>query len=389
MNAPAAAPSRPRRPIGGAGGLAGLRERLRGSLAGRALLWAAMLFYGAAVRLRSGLYALRLLPSRRLRARTICVGNLTVGGTGKTSAVLLAAQTLHRRQVKTAILTRGYGRRGSREVQVLLNSRNVPWQETGDEPWLMHHALKGLEIPILISPDRYRAGLTAQTYYNPEVVLLDDGFSHRALRRDLDIVLLHARDPFGGGRLLPAGDLREPVTALRRAGLVVISHADQVPAEAVESIRERVARLRADLPVVEAAHRPDFVFDIKEDRRRRLTHLRNKAVACFSAIGDPQGFEELLERSGARLVQRWRYPDHHPFTLDELRTIEAVRGGAPVVTTFKDLPRLPRGWQEILAGEVLALAVRLEITKGKELWEEALCGPASGQASGQGAAPNA
>jgi len=205
------------------------------------------------------------------------------------------------------------------------------------------------------------------------VLLLDDGFQHRRLHRDLDVVLINALDPFGGGSLLPAGNLREPLKALRRAGLAVITHADQVTEQELSSIREQISGIQPGLEILESAHRPDFLFDLKDDKRRRLAYLKNKPIGCFSAIGDPKSFEDLLRRTGARLVQTWRFPDHHPFSRDELRSINNIRDGRPIVTTLKDFPRLPSGWQDILEGEVLALSVRLEITKGKKVWEDTIC----------------
>ena len=350
-----------------------IRDTVRSSLAGRFLLGTLSLLYGIVVRLRNGMYSVGILPSTKLGVRTVCIGNLTTGGTGKTSAVLLAAQTLHKKQVKTAILSRGYGRRGSgRDVQVLLNSQNVHWQDTGDEPWMMHRALKGTAIPILICSDRTKAGIEAVTYYDPEIMLLDDGFQHRRLGRDLDIVLVNALDPFGGGSLLPAGDLREPVSSLRRAGIAVITHSDQVEPVRVSEIRDQLRSIHPQLKILEAVHRADFLLDLKSDRRRRLSYLKGKQAACLSALGDPRPFESHVEESGAHLTQRWRYPDHHPYTLEDLQAVESVLHGATLVTTFKDMPRLPPGWQEVLSGEVVALGIRMEITKGKAAWERAL-----------------
>lgn len=355
---------------------ASARRRLEARPGGRLFLRALSCFYGAAVLLRNLAYNLGLLPARRLKARTICIGNLTTGGTGKTPAVLLAAVTLRKNQIKTAILTRGYKRpAGAGNVQVLLNSQNVSWRETGDEPWMMHRALKGFEVPILVHPNRYQAGLAAMTYYNPEVLLLDDGFQHRRLHRDLDIVLINALDPFGGEKLLPAGNLREPLSALKRAGLAVITHSDQAGAAQIKAVKKRIAEVNPDLRVLEAAHRADFLFDLKDDRRRRLAYLKGKQIACFSGIGDPASFEDLLKKSGARLTQCWRYPDHHPYTADEIQAIGNVAGALPIVTTLKDFARLPAPWRETLAGEVLALSIRLEIVKGKDIWEEMICRP--------------
>ncbi|MBI5594536.1 MAG: tetraacyldisaccharide 4'-kinase, partial [Elusimicrobia bacterium] len=176
------------------------RENLRRSWWGRASLVVLSWFYGAGLALRDAAYAVGLLRSSHVGRRTVCIGNLTVGGTGKTPAVLLAAQVLRKHGLKPAILSRGYGRSApGRDVQVLLDQREAPWQETGDEPWMMHRALKGLGVPILVSPDRVASARTAVRYYEPDVIILDDGFSHRRLGRDADIVLINALDPFGGG----------------------------------------------------------------------------------------------------------------------------------------------------------------------------------------------
>ncbi|MBI3297495.1 MAG: tetraacyldisaccharide 4'-kinase [Elusimicrobia bacterium] len=353
------------------------RERLRQAWWGRAALVLLSWVYGAVVWLRNGAYSLGLLRGRRVARRTVCIGNLTVGGTGKTPAVLLAAQTLRKRGLKPAILSRGYGRsRRGRDVQVLLDQREVPWQETGDEPWMMHRALKGLGVPILVSPDRVAAANTAMEYYEPDVLVLDDGFSHRRLARDADVVLLSALDPFGGGRLLPAGDLREPFSALGRAALAVITHSDLAPAGRLEELRAAIAAVSPELPVAEAVHKAEGLYDLKGDGRHGLRWLKDRRVVCLSGIGSPASFESEVRRAGADIVQTWRYPDHHPYTALELSSIESVRGGLPLITTFKDLPRLPEGWQRLLVGEVYALGVRLDIVKGRARWDAVVCGTA-------------
>jgi len=351
------------------------REALRRSAPGRFLLRLLSFLYGAGVALRNAAYAWRLLPSKRLAVRTVCVGNLTTGGTGKTTAVLLAAHSLRARRMRAAILCRGYKRKTeTREVLALLDSSDAGWEQVGDEPWMLHSMLKGHDVPILVCADRYRAGLAAIHYYAPHVVLLDDGFQHRRLRRDADIVLVSALDPFGGGSLLPLGNLREPLSALRRAALVVITHADRVPPERLQEIREAVGRARPGMKIAEAVHRPDCVLDLKSERRLPVSHLKGRAVSCVSAIGEPRSFEESLRQVGAHLEQVWRYPDHHQFTAAELRSIESLRMGSPLVTTLKDSARFPAGWRDLLPGEALALSVKMEITSGLEQWEQALLG---------------
>lgn len=357
--------------------LAERRERIRLAWAGRALLLALSWVYGLLVVFRDWAYALRLRRARHVGRRTVCIGNLTVGGTGKTPAVLLAAQTLRKHGLKPAILSRGYGRtRPGHDVQVLLDQREAPWQETGDEPWMMHRALKGLGVPILVSPDRVASATTAVQYYEPDVLVLDDGFSNRRLARDADIILISALDPFGGGHLLPAGDLREPLSALRRASLAVITHSDLATPQQLAAIRAAVTAANPALPVAEAVHRAEGLYDLKKDGRHALSWLKERRVVCLSGIGSPISFESELKKAGAEVVQTWRYPDHHPYTDAELRSIESIRHDLPLITTFKDLPRLPAGWESLLTGPVLALGVRLDIVKGRALWDAALCGKA-------------
>lgn len=348
------------------------RARLRRSWPGKILLWFFSLFYGAGVLARRLLYRLDLLKTQGLHAKVVCIGNLTTGGTGKTPAVLLAARTLRNHNQSVAILSRGYGRRRQQEATVLFNDPPPPWTECGDEPWMMHQALKGMSVPILVAPDRVKSGEQAVTFFHSRVIILDDGFQHHRLKRDLDIVLVNALDPFGGGHLLPLGDLREPVSALARAHMVLITHADDVKPAALEAIKARVRRANPGAPILEAAHRADFLLEVQSEKRLRLTHLSGKKVVSLSGLAQPAQFESQLARLGAEVTQRWRYPDHHSYTLRELRSIESLRHGLGLVTTFKDFTRFPPGWQESLSSEVLVLAIRLEILRGRNIWQERL-----------------
>ncbi|MDD5304458.1 MAG: tetraacyldisaccharide 4'-kinase [Elusimicrobia bacterium] len=349
------------------------RERLRRSAGGRALLGAASLAYGAGVLARRGMYAAGVLPRRRLKAKVVCIGNLTVGGTGKTPAVLLAAETLRKRGHEVAILSRGYGRRALKsEVSVLLDGRHVDWRECGDEPWMIHQALNGQGIPVLVCPDRAKAGELAVEMYGSRLLILDDGFQHLRLHRDLDIVLVNARDPFGGRRLLPLGDLREPLSALRRAGMVVITHADRVTGVELARLRADIEALHPGVPVVESAHKADHLLNVKTEAKLPLSHLKGKPAVALSGIGDPLSFETQLEALGVTVAQSWRYPDHHPYTSRELKSIEDLRGGLPLVTTHKDFVRLPEDWRESLGGEVFVLGIKLELLKGRNAWIDML-----------------
>lgn len=361
-----------------------LRERWRSNFLGRAALWLVSLGYGAAMTLRRRLYEAGVFKSRRLPAKVVCIGNLTTGGTGKTPAVLLAAQTLRKRNVPVAILTRGYGRTGAGGVTTLLDDEPPPWTECGDEPWMMHHALLGQRVPILVSPDRVKAGDQAVTYYHSRLLILDDGFQHLKLERDLDIVLVNACDPFGGGDVLPLGNMREPLSALACADMIVITHADAVEPEAIDALRDTLRRHNAAAPVLEASHKPDFLLDPRSGKRHRLNHLEGKEAVSFCGLGDPASFEGLLEKIGVKTTQRWRYPDHYPYTLADVESIDRVANGLPIVTTLKDFTRLPPGWAKAVRGELYVLSIKLDILKGRNLWIDSLLKLAGeGQLSGE------
>jgi tetraacyldisaccharide 4'-kinase len=331
------------------------------------------LAYGAGVMARRGLYNAGVLPRTKVRAKVVCIGNLTTGGTGKTPAVLLAAETLRKRGHEVAIVSRGYGRTApNKEVSVLLDGRQTDWRECGDEPWMIHQSLQGQGIPVLVCPDRAKAGALAVEMYGSKVLILDDGFQHLKMHRDLDVVLVNARDPFGGRKLLPLGNLREPLSSIRRAGMIVITHADRVTAAELTRLREDIEQLHPGVTVIESAHRADHLLDVKTEQKLPLTTLKDKPVVAVSGIGDPLSFEMNLEGLGIKPVQSWRYPDHHPYASRELQSIEDLRGDLPVVTTHKDFVRLPPDWRERLKGPVYVLGIKLELLKGRNTWIDTL-----------------
>jgi tetraacyldisaccharide 4'-kinase len=356
------------------------RKRWMRSFWGRLLLWAASVAYGLGVGVRGLLYDAGVLRSRRIGAKVICIGNITTGGTGKTPATVLAAQTLRRRDQAVAILSRGYGRpEHTKEVCAITDHSHMSWRQCGDEPWMMHQILKGQDVPILVSPDRTRAGRQAVTFYECEVVILDDGFQHRKLKHDLDIVLINAMDPFGGCRLLPMGNLREPIRSLRRAHIIMLTHVDMAGEAELAALRKEVHRVNAKAPLLESVHRPDFMLDIKNEQKYKLDHLAGRPVATLCGIGAPEQFEAQVRQNASGLTQRWRYPDHHRYTHKEIASIAHLLGDIPLVTTFKDIVRFPADWRELFKGDVYVLSIKLDIVKGKSVWLDSLHALAEGK----------
>lgn len=344
-----------------------LQEKVGRSAPGRAVLWIFSMAYAAVIIMRRRLYSSGILKSLSLPAKVVCFGNLTTGGTGKTSAVMMAASRLVDEGFRVAILTRGYRRPDPRKpVVILSDGQNPSWSDCGDEAWMMYQSLRERNVPVLVSPDRHEAGLIATGQFRSQVLLLDDGFQHFRLRRDLDIVLIDARNPFGGGRLLPLGRLREPRGGIRRAGLILVTHCDQVQAQTLKAIREEISAIHPRVEIMESVHHPEFFLDLCRPRRVELKDLKGPAVA-LSAIGDPESFEQTLISIGLKLKQIWRYPDHHPFSIDELRSIQSVREDYPLITTFKDFPRFPEGWRNLLNDNVYALSIKLKLSDGDDV----------------------
>lgn len=297
------------------------------------LLGGPALVYGAAVKLRLRLYA-RPGFARRADLPVISVGNLTVGGTGKTTIVAWLVSELTRRGRRPAVVSRGYlGRAGRGPVIVSVGQGPMVEPEvSGDEPFLLATRLPGA---LVISGSDRVMGCEAALRAGADCVVLDDGFQHVRLARDLDIVLLDAHNPFGNYRLLPAGTLREPVSGLRRAGAVVITRSR--PGESFSVVERVVRRHNATVPLLRAGHRSCGFVDAKGE----VVGRPERAVA-FCGIGNPEAFATDLEHQGVQVMEFRRFRDHHPFThanWDELREL-ASRHRATLLTTEKDLVRL-------------------------------------------------
>jgi tetraacyldisaccharide 4'-kinase len=297
------------------------------------LLGGPALVYGAAVKLRLRLYGLPGF-ARRVGLPVISVGNLTVGGTGKTTIVAWLVSELMRRGRRPAVVSRGYlGRAGRGPVIVSLGQGPLVEPEvSGDEPFLLATRLPG--AVVIAGSDRV-VGCEAALKAGADCVVLDDGFQHLRLARDLDIVLLDAHNPFGNYRLLPAGTLREPASGLRRADAVVITRSR--PGESFSVVERVVRRHNATVPLLRAGHRWCGFVNAEGE-----VVERPEQVVAFCGIGNPEAFATDLEHQGVHVTAFRKFRDHHPFTRDdwdELREL-ASHHRATLLTTEKDLVRL-------------------------------------------------
>ena len=333
-------------------------------LLGAPLLVAEGLFRAGAAA-RGALFDAELLPSARAGVPVVSVGNLAVGGAGKTPVALAIAGRLIAAGREVAVLSRGYGatRNDDRVVsdgeRVLLGA-----DEGGDEPVLLARRLPGLRV--LCGPDRSRLAARAVAM-GADVLLLDDGFQHRRLGRDLDVVVLDASNPWGNGHCLPFGPNREPRSALRRAGLVWLTHVDRGSPAGLDALRELSIQETGRAPV-ESRHAPRDLVDGLLERPSPLSELAGRRVGLLTGVARPASVRHTVESLGASVVASFEFPDHHRFAEEQVSSAlgEAERAGADlVVTTEKDAVRLPGG----VAGDARIRAVRIdaEVLRGGDV----------------------
>ena len=340
----------------------------------RATLRVASWMYGTAVATRTAAYRARLFATHRVPCPVVSVGNLTAGGTGKTPCVIYLTRHLQERGWRPVILLRGYGREGGTDLLVASTGQGlvVPAAEAGDEASLIAEALPG--TPIIVAADRRRAAEVALGSLRADVIILDDGYQHLRLHRDLDILLLDARAPFGSGALLPRGFLREPPGGTGRADLIILTRADQ--ARDLDQVEEDIRRLNGRAPLLRAVHRPVSLVRLADGTVLPPTALAGQAVVALSAIGSPEAFETTLRGLGASVAAVLRFPDHHRYREEELERAgrEGRAAGATLlVTTAKDRAR---GGLPAQAGglPVAVLEVEFVVTRGAEVLEAALAG---------------
>jgi tetraacyldisaccharide 4'-kinase len=360
-------------------------ERRRGFRASilRGILYALSFLYERVVQLRLYLYRRRIFRERALGCLVISIGNLTVGGTGKTPIVEKFARALQSGGRRVAILSRGYKsvpKKRNLLDRLLKNDVDPPRivsdgksllldsRVAGDEPYMLAHNLK--DVIVLVDKDRVKSGRFAIDKWKVDTLLLDDGLQYLHLKHRLDMVLVDRQAPFGNEFLLPRGTLREPPRNLRRASYIFITKNTGEPNDA---LIERIRRYNRTAEIIECTHKPLYLQNIYTGERLPLDSLRNTYIGSICAIAAPDSFEGALKKLGAHVDLANRYIDHHYYTEAELLSFIARcirRDLAMIVTTEKDavrMPRLPEGEVKV---SIYFLRVEIEILSGRESWEQ-------------------
>jgi tetraacyldisaccharide 4'-kinase len=316
------------------------------------------LLYSAAVKLRLLAYRKGLLKPKSLPAFVVSVGNITAGGTGKTPFVAMLSDWAAHNGFRTAILSRGYKGRSKRESLIVSDGQGLASSvyDAGDEPILLARKLPF--TPVLISKDRYAIGDMALRLFNSELLLLDDGYQHLPLKRDLNVLLIDAKRRFGNGSLLPLGPLREPLEGIKRADLIVISRCSERDRgdELTELLRETVP----GKPVLRSSHLPDQVRFPSTGEVHPPQILEGKNVIAFAGIAHPDDFLEMVQGLGSHVVEFKGYPDHHFFGDGDFKQLSSWNRRPEVdflLTTEKDWVRI----EETIGGNlnIAVLAIKI------------------------------
>lgn len=350
----------------------------------RFLLLGLSKIFTLAVKLRRVLYNVRLIRDSTLGVQVIAVGNLTVGGTGKTPVVEKFARELQDEGRKVAILSRGYRskppplakrlidklllREDRTPPRVVSDGKNLllDSETAGDEPYMLASNLK--DVVVLVDKDRVKAGRYAIEKFGCDTLLLDDGFQYwRLAGRRRDIVLIDCQQPFGNERMLPRGTLREPPSHLSRASTIFITKSDGNTAQ----LRARIAKHNSTAGIIECVHHPLYFEDVFTGERHGLEFLQGRKVASLSGIAQPQSFEQSLVKQGAELVYSKRFADHHRFTQQEV--LNAINRGkkrqaSVIITTQKDAVRFPKIDRRDL--RILFMRVEIKILSGAKDFQD-------------------
>jgi tetraacyldisaccharide 4'-kinase len=350
----------------------------------RGFLQAASKGYGAAIKTRRFLYDFRILRDSTLGVQVIAVGNLTVGGTGKTPVVEKFASALRDQGRSVAILSRGYRSKPQPLHKMLINkillredttpprvvsdgkSLLLDSEMAGDEPYMLASNLK--DVIVLVDKDRVKSGRYAIEKFGCDTLLLDDGFQYWKLKgRRHDVVLVDRQSPFGNERLLPRGTLREPPSHLARAQWIFITKSDGK----TEELRRRIAEINPGAGIIECIHQPLYLEDVFTGNRIGLEFFKGRKVSALSGIAQPESFEESLVQLGAELVYSRKFADHHRFT--QLEVIKAINRSKKklaeaIITTQKDAVRFPKIDRRDLP--IYFMRVEIKILSGAEDFQD-------------------
>lgn len=338
-----------------------------------AILYVFSFIYGHLVNVKLAGYKVGVFKRKKLGCYVISLGNITVGGTGKTPTAQRLARDIRDMGYRVVILNRGYRAKWKGDVGIVSDGKTLQMDaaQAGDEAFMLAKHLPN--VPVLIGPERAVTGQYAIDHFGAEVAILDDGYQHWQLERDMDIVLIDAVNVFGNNYMLPRGTLREPISHMERADVCLLTKVDQAAPGSNRYIRDTIEKYNDHALIVESIHQPRCFIELAdwyEDMAAPgidISEMKGRRVMAVSAIGNPASFEQTLSDIGAVIIESLRFPDHHDYTPEEMADVvdQALRQGAEaIVITEKDAVKVPDVPREIMKAEspVPIYVVSVEVT---------------------------
>lgn len=310
--------------------------------------------YGFIIRSMIFLYSIN---PYKANCKVISVGNITVGGTGKTTFVEYICKFLKSKGKMPVVISRGYKSKRNTDSIAL---------SFGDEPYLLQQKLQG--VPVISGADRVKLIKEAVDKYKADTVILDDGFQQWRIKKDLEIVMINAKFPFGNKKMLPAGILRQPLSTLKNADIFVFSKTNL--SNVKEETLDLIKKIKQDPVIVQTQHLAQNFYSLKDSKVYDLSSLQKKKVALFCGIGDPDSFESIVKLLGAEIVLSFRFDDHHFYSAAELKDIAMVaceKGCDFIMTTEKDAIRIKKEQIDSLSLEIVALSINMQITENENI----------------------
>ncbi|MDR2426606.1 MAG: tetraacyldisaccharide 4'-kinase [Endomicrobium sp.] len=305
--------------------------------------------------------------SKYLDKPVVSVGNITWGGSGKTPIVIELLETLLKNNLNPAVLTRGYARKEAKPILLKKDGAPASVLQTGDEPLLIFKSVP--DANVIIGAKRYDNALRFKKEINPDVYVLDDGFQHWKIQRDLDIVCLNAANPFGNGMIIPAGILRESPKALKRAGLIIITNSDMVPSEVLGKLQKEIFEISGKDSLT--TYYGDYKYkQINLHDNFDTGKLKDNDVYILSGVGFAKGFRSSVEKSGIKVKGSFVLPDHAKYDKKTINSIFDKTGSAYIIITAKDAVKIAYFTDDIIKEKTAVLTVKPVFKTGKEQWEK-------------------
>lgn len=334
----------------------------------RLLLLPCCWLYSIVVHIRNFCFDIGFFKQKRLPCTVISIGNISVGGTGKTPTVTTIANLLYNSGSKVSVLLRGYKRQNREKIVIVTDGKELlcSREESGDEAHMLAHQLTG--IPIIVGKYRHLSGETAISRYHSDVLILDDGFQHRQLERDINILTIDVTRPFGTGALLPIGTLREPKSSINRADIIILTRTDAAENNITE-LKTVLNQLTPNTPIVESIHKPTSLYWLNSTDNERtlpLHKLTGKRLLAVCGIGNPDALVSTLDKYSPESIELLAFPDHHVYSEHDIQQIKHQMGlcGAEwIITTQKDEQKLTSLNTDL---PILVLAIELVITQGEK-----------------------